>query len=566
METIHKRWSSAFSALGRDVWLFELVIQMQVQQRRTHLVSFLTVVSGILLFQNCSNDELASKAPQNSPAQQEIASQNLNNGNKNSTDLFISSPNAAQLIYQNSVPHTDRLGTPMSEFQPGISFFPIWSYGNKHPSTSYICHPDAQSKMWREELPADSTRLSNLKLLQNASFNTGQFFGAPDYSEIFLREASRLNMQSLFYWYPLDSGLTSTAWETWSGYSHHLDFITKNGQHSNILGWIPTEETGRYFSQTTKTMEGWITFYHSMINQIRTVSPKAVFIVDNLWVENQTEKPFTDGSVDAWLYFHTQDSVAGLDNYIQNLKTISTFDQSNGIPRAGKFIQSAYSGTRPYWPMVNVYEEYNEQGEIVNGSEFPSPTQLRNLVYNSIVHGATGIGYFGIDDYAFRRENMLGIRPDTPAAYLTDPNLSYGACDQNSFKMLTVTQAKAEESILLWNTVAQINSELQQLSSAILSKTSRQEYSVEVSGKSISPTPIRTMLKEFGGESYLIAINQDRVKLRSRISLPAPNHFGTIQVLFENRTIRPADKATGSSFIDDFSEFAVHVYKFRKDP
>jgi hypothetical protein len=475
---------------------------------------------------------------------------------------FSLMPSAPQLMHQNSVPHTDKVGNSLSTYQAGSSFFPIWAYGNKHPSTNYLCHPDEAAKKWDENNPSDSTRYSNVRVLKEAHFNTGQFWGGyPEYSDFFLNESKRLGMQVLFYWQPLDDGLTARTWDSWSAYHNTLDYITRNGADSNILGWIPTEETGRYFSKPQKSVEGWVLFYHSLIDQIRSLSPKSIFILENLWVSNQTEKTLVsndpDGTLDVWSYFHWRDNVAAIDDYVPNLKSLQTFDYSNGLSRAGQFVSRMYGETRPYWSMINVFEEYDSNGSIANGNEFPSPVQLRDMVYISIVHGATGVAYFAPDDFTMRQAHMVGVRPDTPTSYLQQ-----GYCA--GLDMLSVSAEKAQESITLWNTISEINSEIEQLSPVLLTNTSSTTYSVYASGTAISTNPIRTMLKEFNGAYYLFVTNLDKSNLKIRVAIDALSSGSQAQVLFENRGVSATNTGGKTWIADDIGEFGVHVYRVSK--
>lgn len=475
-------------------------------------------------------------------------------------DGYTETPGAAQKMYQSGVPHTDKSGQVRHQFQEGVSFFPIWMYGQKRPDTNYLCHPDEASKIWSENDPANPARTSNLAALKIAGFNSAQYWGNGEFSGAFLMESERVGLQALFYWQPLDAELTTYSWDSSFGYSGLLDFVARNANHPNILGWIPTEETGRYFSLLEKTPEEWIFHYRDVRNQLKALSPKVVFTLENLWVANQTELTLeTDpsGALDAWLYWHRDDELMAVDNYVKNLRRLQTFDQVNGLARGSTFIANTYRGSRPHWAMLNVFEEYAD-GHTMGDFQFPSPSQLRAMAFISIVHGATGLAYFGSDDYALRKAKMVGMRADTPAAYLRS-----GWCGTSDWAdMLDVSPEKAAESKALWSETTRINGELQSLSSVILSPTSQRVYAVGIKGNPVSPTPIRTMLKFFDGSYYLIAVNLDRVALDAKFVFDGAID-ARVDDFFTGRKLTVKRSPNQASFTDSFEPFGVRVFKFK---
>ena len=470
---------------------------------------------------------------------------------------YTDDPRAMQKIYQLGVPHTDRQGKSMIAFEEGRSFFPLWMYGQKHPTTNYLCHPDESAKKWNSIQPTDPTRISNLAVLKLGNFNSAQYWGPGDFSSDFLNEIERLDMQALFYWQPLDRHLTSYEWDPSAGSSNLLDFVARNANHPNILGWIPTEETGRYFSLTEKTPEQWILHFKDVRRQFKGLSDRPVILLDNLWVSGQTELTLaTDpsGALDAWLYWHQDDEIVALDNYVKNLRSLKTFDAINGLTRGGDFVARSFATAKPHWAMLNVFEEYPD-GTTMGEHQFPSPPQLRAMAFMSIVHGATGLAYFGSDDYALREAKMIGIRPDTPTAYL-----KAGTCAGAEWaNMLSVSDAKAKESQALWQTTVEINRQIGELAHVILQPTSKHDYRVAYKGTPISKSPIRTLLKRYKDSHYLIAVNLDDVALKARFSFSQPIQEAA-DVLFENRAIRADGKKT---LDDEFEPFAVHIYRIR---
>lgn len=464
---------------------------------------------------------------------------------------YKNSPEAAQKIYQFGVPHTDRLGRSLFTYDSQSSFFPIWMYGMKHPRTGYLCHPDESTKAWiSEHIP----RVSNLELLKMAGFNTAQFMGEADSATYFLREAKRLKMQALMYFKPLNQGLAQEA--------GIREFMRANGNHSSVLGWIPTEETGHYLTLykdvKRPAISDWISLFNKTRGEIKNLSPRPVFLLDNLWLSNQTELPETDADLKTWRAWNDGSEIIALDNYPLNLASLNSFDYSNGLTRGADFVIRTYKQKKPYWIMLNAYEAVPTIGQNKN-AQFPSPQQIRAMVYMSIVSGATGIGYFLIDDYASRKSQLVGVRPDTPTKYLNS-----GQCEgKNWADMLQISEQKAQESRILWQSISKINFELQELTPVILSKTSSLNYGVKFSRTGVSESPIRTILKEHNGYFYLFAVNLDRAKIYTKFDLR--NHRSKdVEVLFENRRFPVKAGSSKMEIHDEFIDFAVHIYRWLK--
>lgn len=461
---------------------------------------------------------------------------------------------ATQALFQSGAVHTNKYGTRMTRYSSDQSYFPIWMYGVKHPKTAYLCHPEEAGKAWRSE---SDPRVTPGALLKNAGFNAAQHWGESDSTQAFFNDVVRNDLQALMYWKPFTDDLYSDG--------TIFNFVRQNGQHKNILAWLPTEETGSYLNlyltPDRPTVNSWLTFFANLTRQFRALSTRPVVHIDNMWVSNQTESSARKVDLDLWHAWNDPSDIIILDIYPAHLKTLQTLDTVSGLARASEYIQSTYAQTKPYWVMLGAFEEEPTAGA-EKIMEFPSPVQMRTMAYTAIVHGATGIGYFAMDDYAMRKSKMIGVRPDTPTAYLNQ-----GACAGSNWSdMLVVSSAKAQESRDLWAAIAKTNLEIQQLAPVILSYTSQYFYRVDLANRGISTTPIRAMLKESDGYFYLIAVNIDRAKITaSFVTEVAASAADKVEVLFENRFIRPAQKPVGSetgNFVDEFGEFATHVYRW----
>ena len=468
---------------------------------------------------------------------------------------FSPTVKAAQTIFQDGAAHTNRYGTPMKLYGPGQSFFPIWMYGMKHPKTAYLCHPDETQKMWRS---ASDPRTTGISILKDGGFNTAQYWGTSLSQEDFFADAVKNNFQAMMYWQPFTESLTAPANADIRG------FIERNAEHPNLLGWMLTEETGGYLSTyltpARPTTDSWISFFLSLKNEFKARSTRPLFHIENLWVANQTETTARPEELVIWNRWNDPSDIIIIDIYPEKLSTIQTLDTVNGLTRAGKFVRDLYVGTKPYWVMLGAFELEPAAGQ-PKTMEMPTPKQMRALAYTAVVHGATGLGYFLMDDYASRKAQILGVRPDTPTKYLKT-----GYCSTADWSnMLEVSAAKAQQSRDVWAAIVKTNSELQALAPALLSYTTSYYYRVDIAQRAVSEAPIRTMLKEAGGYFYLLAVNVDRAKVTaSFLTEIAAASASTVEVMFEGRTINlaPSARADAASFVDEFDEFDVHVYRW----
>ncbi len=163
------------------------------------------------------------------------------------------------------------------------------------------------------------------------------------------------------------------------------------------------------------------------------------------------------------------------------------------------------------------------------------------MIYTAVIHGATGIIHFAWDSYVMRGVRLMGVGPNPPAAPSGD---------------------RAAKSAALWEALAApsggINHELQVLEPIILSPTSREPYNVFVNRQLFSKAPIRTMLKEYDGSYYLLAVNIDNASVSAMFTFSLL--VKDVEALFEES---PTFASSGPSITDSFEPFDVHVYKLR---
>ena len=181
---------------------------------------------------------------------------------------------------------------------------------------------------------------------------------------------------------------------------------------------------------------------------------------------------------------------------------------------------------------------------------FPTKQEARSMAYTTIIHGATGLFHFAWDSAIIRADctqGVVGISPNTQTSYS-------GTC-------LTADSTQVTGSKNLWSALDAsqngINREILSLSPILLSPTVSDSYKVYVDQTPISTAPIRTMLKKYNGQYYLLAVNIDNATIATNFQFPGKN-FSNAEVMFEGRN---AVLVSGNSITETFGPFDVNVYK-----
>jgi hypothetical protein len=217
------------------------------------------------------------------------------------------------------------------------------------------------------------------------------------------------------------------------------------------------------------------------------------------------------------------------------------------MPQVVALANEINKGAKPVWTIVDAFQHPHDREWPYR---FPTPMQMRAQVYAAIVSGATGVAYFTFDSWPMRSAGIVAISPDPKPSYRD------GAPAWTNASPLLLVQAKA-----LWETTKQINGEIKELTPALLSPTvgDQVKYAVDVQGESVTPSPLKCMLKPHPAGGYvLLMVNVDDAVLEATVSIPTP--IRSIEVLYENRT---APALEGSKFSDHFEPFDVHVYRIK---
>ena len=420
--------------------------------------------------------------------------------------------NAVQVVYRQGVPHTDKRGRLLMQYDPARSFFQIGIWGNPIGKIYGVDY--------------------DLKVLRDAGFNT--MWPWPMRSlEDQLRAGS-------------DAGLQVVN----MGHLKEAD-AARLKDHPNWLGNVWHDEpTGSFWG---KDMEGRFKEFLDYKARMNAVAPGVpIFINDVPWI--------TAPATSWWVKWNTAGDVSCHDNYPlldrkRRARTLGDEESKSGIPATVSLAAAVNQERKPVWFIVGAFEC---RGRGAFPFRMPTPMQLRSQVYAALIHGATGIIYFTWDTYVCRDGDVIGMSADPRVAYL-DPG-------PNRPKPSPAKPMQLAQSMALWIAATQINKEIQELTPSLLSPTvgEKVSYSAKVEGQSVSDVPVRCLLKPHPDGGYvLLTANLDDAVLN--VDYEFQNALKSGAVLFENRS--PFDmKAGQKKFSDVYEPFDVHVYRVLPGP
>ena len=218
------------------------------------------------------------------------------------------------------------------------------------------------------------------------------------------------------------------------------------------------------------------------------------------------------------------------------------------------------------WYIVPAFEQPIATADLY--FRFPTPNELRAAVYAGLIHGATGIIYFAWDGWQARGGQVVGIEKDP----VGDPDHPEEKPDNASI----ATATQLIQSRALWETAAQINTELIELSPVILSPTVGAEvvYSATVTtGTTVTPADIRALLKPHPDGGYvLLTVNIDEGVLN--VDWTFPEELSSVELLYEHRSDNLAGTGTGPAvqadealrkrtFTAHYQPCEAHVFRVR---
>lgn len=412
---------------------------------------------------------------------------------------FRLSSNAVQTIYQNGLPHTDKMGRNLRKFERERSFFPVCLY---HTVTGEY-----------------NGRKFSFSPIADAGFNCVHTWEGQTLDSVI--EDLRANNLQLIY-------------HGTNAFGPSDEELRKYANDPNILGWYLYEEpTGTFWGSD---MDGKFATFQKRMEEIKAIDKiHPVFNIDVPLIV----PPHTSW----WVKWNTIGDVSAHDNYI--LKPgVTSLSGPMGIAETVSLAVESNKEQKPVWFVVQAFENAGT-GDFY--WSMPNAREERAMVYSAIIHGATGIIYFSLDNWVTRLGGVVGIAADTVSDYPV-----------NSDSRLITSPMQVNLSRTLWNGVVKLNSELKSLKPIIFSPTSSQKYNVYLQGKSYSDSPIRCILKETNGQLTLITVNLDKRPLWVKYEFP--RQPVDLQTLFDNdKKIEVKD----NGWIDCYEEFGVHIYQFK---
>jgi hypothetical protein len=410
---------------------------------------------------------------------------------------------AVQTVHQDGVPHVNRQGRILDQYDPDQSFFMLASWGV--PESRIYKGIDYR---WQQ--------------LVEAGYNCVWPWPMGGYtSKSQLAQAQEHGLQVVLMRRPEGDALKAVA------------------EHPHLLGIVWQDEPLINFPLDQQDEQ--IARFKKYREHVRTLAPDLpVFVNTASWMIGNGREH--------WIRWHQNGDISCHDNYViwpktRSLNLGSYGTEKNGIADSVSLAAHLSQGQKPIWLVVGAFES-EHPATVQFPFRYPTPNQLRSMVYTGLIHGATGIVYYAWDSNITR----FGIAPRARAAVPGRP---------------TASPLQALQAEQLWRTVSQVNQELKSLTPALLSPTvSDTEYSVSFEGVAITDSPIRTLLKPLSETEWvLLAVNMDDALLQATIRFECG--VESAEFMFEGETkIELQDEQKGIPLI--FEPFETHVVRVVK--
>ncbi|MBM3541453.1 MAG: hypothetical protein FJX51_05360, partial [Alphaproteobacteria bacterium] len=258
---------------------------------------------------------------------------------------FRETPDAVRTQYRAGVPHTARTGEPMLAYDPARSHFPIGLYN----VLTGIRHG--------RDHRGDFARF------KDAGFNT-VFAWANQPMEEVLADAAAVGLQVVWHG-PSDAQLT----------------VAKD--HPNIIGYDLDHEPS--WSPPGPKVEARFAAFEARRAQIRALDPRRpVFTVDSPSISGERRE--------GWLRWKRAGDIAVVWKYPYFDPPVEFLTGPRGLPEVMTLAADAMEG-RALWHVAQAFESP------LLDWYMPDAREARAMVYAALVHGATGIVWFGDDSY-----------------------------------------------------------------------------------------------------------------------------------------------------------------------
>jgi hypothetical protein len=448
---------------------------------------------------------------------------------------FIALHDAVQKIYQGGVPHTDRHGNRLMEYDSTKSYLPLILYDAQLPCNT------TESRQGQTCLPVGF----NASIYEDANFTGVLPYQSNPMSSYMKDRPAGFGGTSLQVIREGPSLIQTPPGPlkcppSCHGRQENEPKVYKD--HPNLLGWYLREEpTGSYWE---KNMSSQFEVYKEEFAKVRAEDPEhPIFILDCPWI--------TAPATSWWVKWNTYGDVSSHDNYPFDYRSTSLAHingDGGGIPQTVGLAVSSNNQSKPVWLCVQTFEG--------GAWLMPSVREMRGQLYTGIIAGATGIIYFAMDSYVTRAGDVFGFGP---AALLNESYFDASTTDPRPLASPSLLTLAAQ----LWEGTAALNTELLSILPVIFAPTSPKSsmLSVSFSGSNTTDTPIRVMWKALpDGREYLLAVNVDkgRVTARFDFGLAESGRISSMQTLFETGRCVAVN---ASVFEDSFEEMGVHVYE-----
>ena len=412
--------------------------------------------------------------------------------------LEAASP-SVQRFYTKGVPHTDRHGKALNTWDPDRSFLMIGSWGvpesRIYKGVDYRWHQLVEAHyntVWPWPMGGYTTQAQ----LEDAAEH--------DLQVILMRRIDVRNLESL----QKAPQLMGIVWQDEPLVNFGTDAARQGLEQRNFATYQ---------------------------KQIHTVLPDLPVLVNTSpWMVGNGRSP--------WIQWHRLSDISCHDNYViwphtRSLNLGSYGSEKNGIADSMQLALEVNQRTKPTWLIVGAFESMDSP-QAAFPFRYPTPMQLRGMVYSGVIHGATGIVYYAWDSNVTRFGMAPRRQPDIPGRPSATP-----------------MQAIMGET--LWHTAASINQELLSLKQEILTPTVIMDYAVQIEGEPITPYPVRTLLKHHHEEGFvLFTVNMDSVPLKARYRFPMM--LRAARPLFENRPDLQLP-ASGDTVELSYEPYEVHL-------
>lgn len=543
------------------------------------------------------------------------------------SDGFVESPEAVQKIYQNGVPQLLADGSRSMSYDSAKSVFPltlftgmfnnIYCDNGADPTVVKSCYGTNENNTLNQYDLAKQGNFNSV-VASNRIFendNNGTVWDG-HYSE-FLQSLEQNNLRFFFEYPDLKEIIDQNNIPR-----RDTGFITNNLNNNRLLGYYFNEEMGTapfvstqcgspgapgsicndtatypppeiingkcsnaYSQSKLPSSSEWptcLTFEQLMdfdkqerYDYFKTIDPKRLFGTIN--TASWAWWPLSDWSdqiqlYNKWKSVSSQYDVISFDNYSLNIQNHLTdglnIDLTHrnvcGIECSFKEALEMSGQTKPIFILLPAFKIKNN--DPAKDLRFIAPIEARAAQYASIINGATGTGFFTVDNNITRSLGLIGASPITPLQYTYSGDLNASIASSDD----------VEKSRLLWSAITQLNKETADLTPIILKPTAKQDYKVFIKpepstpGVAESPVPIKTMLKEDNGKYYLIVVNNDDRIINTRFSFDA--NISEIKAVNDwtidsnqNFQVNPSRtlSSNGGEFEDTFDGLASHIYEIK---